>query len=616
MNRTRVRRLLIPPIALAVAGLCLSGCPRPDPRQAERQPASGNSATVPSPLSVPPDADAKSPQPTTTGEVTSASLYQDAPPGGIQFVDALPGSGIEFIHTDGGGDKPYIIQTVTAGIASFDYDLDGVIDIYFLNGSEVAGNPLPTSPTNSLVRNHGDWTFTDVSTAAGVADQGFAMGVAVADYNQDGFPDLYVNNFGSNALYRNNGDGTFADVTAEAGVQCEGVGAGVSFVDIDGDGDLDLYVANYIDFSYDNYISRTVGEFEYAAAPSDYDPQPDVLFRNNGDGTFTDISQQSGIAAVVGPSMGIIAFDADDDRAADIMICCDNAPNFLLRNDGQGNFKEAGVLSGIAHDLQGANNGSMGVDAGDFDNDGRIDLYVTNYQGELSVLYRNVGGGFFSDVSRLTGASSSSLPHVKWGTGLVDFDSDGDRDLFVACGHFIQHIEQLDDRTAVRVPNFVLENLGNGRFEDVSRHAGTAMAIAQSSRGAAFDDLDNDGDIDVVILNANGPPTLLRNETQTSNRSLRLHLIGQQTNRDAVGAKVKVFCGERVQVAEVYSGRGYQSHFGLHPHFGLGEAERVDRIEVDWLGGGTDEFTCPAGARVLQLKEGGASQVLIWEGDQ
>lgn len=528
-----------------------------------------------------------------------------AAPDAIRFADALPDSGIQFQHTDGGGDRQFITQTVVAGLALLDYDQDGWVDIYFLNGSAVPGNPLDPAPTNRLYRNNGDWTFSDVSEAAGVADTGYGLGVAAADYDQDGDQDLYVNNFGANVLYRNNGDGTFANVTEQAAVQSDRVGAGVAWTDIDADGDLDLYVANYVDFTYDNYRGRKSGSFEYAAAPQDYNAEPDQLFRNNSDGTFTDISQASGLADIAMPSMGVIAVDYDNDRDADFFVCCDNAPNRLLRNDGSGNFQDVGVLAGVAHDLQGNNNGSMGVDAGDYDNDGWLDLYVTNYQGELSVLYKNEGQGFFTDVSRYSQAATSSMPHVKWGTGFIDFDLDGQRDLFIACGHFIKHIKQLDDRTDVRVPNFVMKNLGNGKFADVTDTAGEAMREALATKGAAFDDLDNDGDIDAVLLNANQRPSLLRNVTATENLGLQLRLVGTKTNRDGVGARVTVVAGDRRQVAEVHSGRGYQSHFGMTLHFGCPPDTPVDRIQVDWLGGGQDVYQVSDQDAMYLLIEGG-----------
>lgn len=592
-----------PFLALWLAIACsLSGC------SGDRQPADRPAEPLAEGTT---ETDSTEPDSTASdNDADPGAVYLDAEPGHAQFTDGLPLSGIDFRHTDGGGEKQYIVQTVVAGLALFDYDGDGFVDVYFLNGSEVPGVELDPPPRNALYRNNGDWTFTDVSRAAGVADPGYGLGVVAADYDNDGDQDLYVNNFGPNVLYRNNGDGTFTDVTEAAGVACDKMGAGAAFLDIEGDGDLDLYVGNYVDFSYDNYITRSVGRYEYAAAPGDYNPLTDLLFRNNGDGTFSDISDESGVSRVAGPSMGIVTVDYDHDADPDIMICCDNAPNLMLRNDGTGKFEEVGVATGVAHDLTGRDNGSMGVDCGDYDNDGRLDLIVTNYQGEMSVLYRNVGGGFFSDVSRIAGVGASSLPHVKWGTTFADFDNDADRDVFIACGHFIQNIQYIDDRTAMRVPNFLLENQGNGRFIDVAQRSGEVMATAESSKGAGFDDLDNDGDIDAVILNANGPPSILRNDTVTARAGVLLVLRGASANSDAVGSRVTVVTGDTTQVAEVHSGRGYQSHYGSRLHFGLDGADKIDRIEVEWAGGEREVIDAPPASLMLLITEGGRCQEL------
>jgi hypothetical protein len=474
---------------------------------------------------------------------------------------------------------------VVAGLATFDYDGDGLIDIYFLNGAPLPGAESETVPRNALYRNNGDGTFTDVTGAAGVGDAGYGMGVVASDFDNDGDQDLYVSNFGPNAFYINNGDGTFREATDAAAVACDTFGAGVLFLDMEGDGDLDLYVANYVEFAFDQHKTRLVGKYEFSLGPRDYPPQQDVLFRNEGDGTFSDVSQSSGIAASRAPSMGVIAGDFDDDRDPDIFVCADSAPNLLWKNDGAGRFEEVGLVAGVAHDLSGADNGSMGVDCGDYDNDGRLDLFVTNYQGEFAVLYRNLGGGLFADVTRATGVGASSFPHVKWGATLADFDNDGDRDVFIACGHFMDNIRYIDDRTDVRVPNFVLENQGNGRFVDVSDSSGDGLAIVECSKGAAFDDLDNDGDLDAVVLNINALSSILRNDTSPAGRSLSIRLCGTKSNRDGVGARVKVVTGELEQVAEVHAGRGYQSHFGTRLHFGLGAHAKVDRIEVRWPGG-------------------------------
>jgi hypothetical protein len=541
--------------------------------------------------------------------------YGDAEMGDIQFVDVSEATGVDFSHTDGGGEKPYIVQTVTAGLALLDYDNDGWIDVYFLNGSEVPGSPLQSPPQNRLYRNLGNWRFQDVTAASGVGDVGYGMGVVAGDYDEDGDPDLYVSNFGPNVLYRNNGDGTFENVTETVGASCDLFGAGVAFMDVNADSFLDLYVGNYVDFTYDNYISRTISSYEFPASPTDYEPLQDRLLVGDGEGGFRDQSRAAGLGGIVGPTMGVIATDVDLDRDVDIVVCCDNKPNFLLMNDGFGVFTDHAQVAGIAVDWNGGVNGSMGVDAADYDNDGQVDLYITNYQGELSQLSRNTGG-VFSDTSMSSNASRSTMPQVKWGGGFVDFDLDGRKDLFVACGHFIKHIEYLDDRARLNVPNHVLRNVGEGRFSDVSKTSGRAMGVAASSRGAAFDDLDNDGDVDIVVMNANGRPTFLRNDTKNTHRSLSIDLIGHRSNREGIGARVEVSYGGTVQVAEKYAGRGYQSHYGSRLTFGLGPgggkaADGTTEIRVSWIGGGDDVYSLKQVPRgVVQLHEGGGFRLV------
>jgi hypothetical protein len=536
----------------------------------------------------------------------SAVVARGAPPGEcpIRLTNATASSGIAFRHHSGGSGRGYIVEGMTAGLATFDYDGDGLIDIYFLNGAPLKGTAVEAPLRDALYRNNGDWTFTDVTDEAGVGDQGHGLGVAVADFDNDGDPDLFVNNFGPNVLYLNNGDGTFSDVAAQAGVgPGNQVGAGASFFDMDADGDLDLYAANYVDFTYENHVPIVIEGRRFQAGPQYYRPVPDSLYRNNGDGSFTDVSESSGIAAVAGPGMGTVCFDYDDDGDSDVFVCNDGKPNFLFENDGRGQFREVALLAGLACDFHGKAHSSMGVDCGDVDNDGRLDLFETSYQSEMPVLYRNLGGGLFEDATSVARIDNRLFAHVEWGTGLVDFDNDADRDLFIACGHF-DRIELLDDRTAQRVPNCLLMNDGKGRFSDVSGQAGDGLTVVESSRGAAFDDLDNDGDIDAVVLNSDAAPTILRNESTIAHHWLQLRLIGMRSNRDGVGARVRVLRGETSQVAEVHSGRGYQSHFGSRLHFGLGERVRVDRIDVRWPGGAWEEFPECKADELVVLKEG------------
>jgi enediyne biosynthesis protein E4 len=509
----------------------------------------------------------------------------------VDLRDITDATGITFVHTDGSSGRRYIVETVASGLATFDYDGDGLIDIYFLNGAPLRGCPVDPDdpPINRLYRNNGNGTFSDVTQAAGVGDTGFGLGVAVADVNNNGLPDIYVNNFGPNVLYRNNGDGTFTDVTREAGVGAGNtVGAGAAFLDIDQDGNLDLYCGNYVQFTYDNHVDVVVGGFPQYAGPKDYEPEADELFRNNGDGTFTDVSQSSGIAAVAGTSMGMVCLDYDNDGHTDIVIMNDVLGNFLLHNDGSGRFQEIGLLAGMAYNIDGIPLGSMGVDCADYDNDGWLDLFQTAYAGELPALYRNTAQGFFDDVTRIAGAGIGDYPHVNWGTGFADLNNNGHRDLFIANGHLQDNLHLYSDSTAYEVRNTLLINTGDGKFVDVSKTSGDGLLPEKSSRGVALDDLSNNGLIDVVILNSRTGPTILRNDTRNDHHWLQIRLRGVQSNRDGVGAQVRVTAGGRTQLAEVHSGRGYQSHFGTRLHFGLGTADRVQRVEVRWIGGRRD----------------------------
>jgi len=504
------------------------------------------------------------------------------------FRDVTAQTGITFRHADGSSGHYYIMETVSAGLALFDYDGDGDQDLYFLNGRPIRDAKAAVPPRNALYRNDGQWRFTDVTTQAGVGDTGHGLGVAAADYDGDGDQDLYLNNYGPNVLYRNNGDGTFTDVTQVARVGNDNhLGAGTSFLDIDGDGDLDLYASNYLEFSHETHAVDMSRGVPFYASPGRYAPVSDTLFRNNADGTFTDVTKVSGVGDHAGWGMGMVSADYDNDGDTDIFIANDMAENFLFRNDGRGHFREVGLLAGVAFDMNGYPHGSMGVACGDFDNDGRLDFHVTSYQRQLATMYRNLNGEFFLDVTRTSGAGRGTYPLVTWGNGFVDFDNDGDRDLFVACGHLQTNVEQADSSAKYHVNNLLFVNTGGGKFVDVSNQAGDGLAVKLSSRGAAFDDLDQDGDIDIVVLNSRREPTILRNDTENTDHWIQVELQGRQANRNGVGSHVRVTAGGRTQLDEIHSGRGYQSHHGMRLHFGLGNCDRVEKIEVRWLGGGT-----------------------------
>lgn len=510
--------------------------------------------------------------------------------GDIQFHDMTAETGIAFVHNDGGCEKKYIAENVSAGLALFDYDNDGLIDLYFLTGTPLKGCPPDPKIRNALYRNEGNWRFTDVTEKSGLGDGGYGLGVAAGDYDNDGDLDLFLNNEGPNKLFRNNGDGTFTDVTERTGLGGDTrMGAGVSFLDIDKDGDLDLYVANYVIFSYDQHVIQTMRGVPIYMGPPYYPGDQHYLYRNNGDETFTDISRESGIAQFPNTGMGMVCCDYDNDGDTDIFVLNDMGGNFLWKNDGQGRFEENGLLSGFAFDQHGEEHGSMGVDCGDYDNDGFIDFYATSYQGQFATLYRNAGEGILEDVTLVTGAGEGTFTPVTWGNSIVDLDNDGFRDIFVACGHLQTNIELWNDVGTYKNPNLIFRNTGDGKFVNVSNQAGDGLRIVESSRGAGFDDLDNDGDVDIVILNSRTKPTLLRNDSTKQGNWLQVDLRGK-VNKFAIGSQARVIMGDLTLVDEVHSGRSYQSDFGKRLYFGLGKRDTIDRVEIRWMGGKTEVF--------------------------
>jgi len=547
----------------------------------------------------------------------SFDLSASEPACPIQLRDVTKETGITFVHTDGSSGQRYIVETVASGLALFDYDQDGDVDIYFLNGAPLrernaaAPDASPSSrrrlqPGNSLWRNDGHWKFVNVTAPSGLGDTGYGLGVATADYDNDGDQDVYISNFGPNKLYRNNGDGTFTDVTQKAGV-ADGdgkIGAGVAFFDMDNDGDLDLFAAHYVDFTYENHRAVRFNGHPAYAGPLDYKPTPFSLFRNNGQGTFTNVSAESGVGQHKGAGMGVVCLDVEGDGDTDIFVGNDKSGNSLFINDGKGRFKETAGLAGVAYDSAGRAQGSMGVECADLDNDGLLDLLVSTYQQEPTTLFKNMGRGLFEDVTRSSRVGEGSLRYVKWGAGAADLDNDGHRDVFIACGHLHDNVHLFDNTTLYECPSIVLRNTGGGKFSNVSDKAGDGPTVKRSARGAAFDDLDNDGDIDVVILNSRREPTVLRNDSPPAHW-LGVRLIGTRSNRDGIGANVKLIAGGRSLVDEVRSGRGYQSDYGRGLHFGLGKGEKIDRIEVQWPGGQKDVIKGPPANQVVTIKEGG-----------
>lgn len=546
---------------------------------------------------------------------------------GLKFESVAEQAGVTFEHTDGSSGQRYVIESMTAGCAVFDYDGDGLLDVYFLNGCPLPaeGESLalksdqdedsverdPKTPRNTLYRNLGNWRFRDVTNESGIGDTGYGLGVAAGDYDNDGNIDLYVTNYGANVLYRNRGDGTFENVAQHAQVGGgERFGAGATWFDMDSDGDLDLYTANYQKFTYDQHIVRMIGGYQFHPGPHDYPGEPDMLYRNDGDGRFTDVSEESGVSKLAATGMGVIAVDVDEDGDIDLFVANDSVPNFLFVNDGTGKFTEDAVLAGVAFDVKGKANGNMGVDAGDANGDGKIDFVTTTYQSEMPVLYQNMGGGLLDDVTNQVGIPRSLFPHVNWGVGFGDFDNDMDLDLFIACGHFMDNIDKIDDRTTMKVRNYLLENDGKGLYSDQSEQSGITEVL--SSRGAAIDDLDNDGRLDLVVANFNARASLLRNMHAPVGNWLRIQLVGRQSNRQGVGSLVKVMSAGQEQAAQVVTGRGYQSSYGTTLHFGLGTSEPATvQVQVRWTDNQStiEEFEVRRGNGTVTLIEGsGAGQ--------
>ncbi len=535
--------------------------------------------------------------------------------GAILLKDVTKTTGITFVHADGSSGQRYIVESVASGLALFDYNNDGLIDIYFLSGGALKGTHYETPPQCRLYRNEGHWRFTDVTVQSGLASAGgHALGVAVGDYDNDGFQDVYVTHWGPNVLYRNNGNGTFTEMAAKAGVS-DGrqVGAGANFLDFDGDGRLDLFVAHYVVFSYEKHVTTMLSGYPTYVGPRAYEPTVASLFRNAGDGTFKDVSVESGVTAKKGTGMGTVCLDYDNDGDTDIFVANDMLPSFLWRNEGRGRFTEVGMPLGVAYNWNGDVMGNMGVGCGDYNNDGLLDLYVTHYQQQFPSLYKNLGDGFFEDVGFSSGAVAGMGHTVQWGNDFVDLDNDGWRDLFAALGHLQDNVELWDKRASYEATNVLMRNLGNGKFADVSAASGDGMKVKLSSRGAALDDLDNDGRVDVVVLNSRREATILRNESPNPGHWLQIQLRGVKTNRDGVGAHVKVFAADpagsgqpQMLFDEVHSGRGYQSHYGTRLYFGLGSCTKIDRVEVSWIGGGTEVFKGLGVDRCVTLTEGGA----------
>jgi hypothetical protein len=528
-----------------------------------------------------------------------------------QFVDILGKTGIKFIHTSA-PEKKYIVESMSGGVLLIDFDRDGWQDIYLTNAPTVEMALKNQRSRSVLYRNNGNGTFSDVTDKAGVANPGFSMGGAVGDFNNDGWPDMYITCLGPNTLYKNNGDGTFTDVAKTAGVEDPRWSAGAAFGDYDGDGFLDLLVANYVDFKLNDlptFGSSATCKYrgiDVQCGPRGLKGAGDSLYRNNGDGTFSDVSKQAGFDDPGGYyGMQVVWSDFANTGRLDAYVANDSTPNFFYRNEGKGKFKEIGLESGTAVSGDGSEQGSMGVAVGDYLHTGRFGIFVTNFADEYNVLYRNDGEYNFTDVSMAAKVAQVSRPYVGWGTGFADFDNDTWLDLFVVNGHVYPQIDSLPSGARYRQPKLLHMNLGDGTFCDASQQAGKALMEPRASRGAAFGDLDNDGNIDVVVGDLDGPPMVLRNEGDKANHWVTFEFAAVNGNPLAIGTRVKVTTGKIVQTEEIRSGGSYLSQNDLRLHFGLGTATKIDSIEIRWPTGKIETLRDIPADKFYAVLEGG-----------
>ena len=514
----------------------------------------------------------------------------------IQFVDVTAEAGINFRHINGAEGAYHLPETLGAGGAFFDADNDGNLDIYLVNSGYWKESSSGDETPSALYRNSGDGTFTDITMTAGVGNSGnYGQGAACADYDNDGDVDLYVTNFGVNVLYRNNSDGTFTDVTALAGTGDPAWSSSACFLDYNRDGHIDLFVVNYLVYSLDvPYLPCGEDGIQTYCHPSLFEGAPDTLYRNNGDGTFTDVSHEAGVGGIGGlfhgKGLGVVSADFNNDGAPDLYVANDDTRNDFFYNNGDGTFSEISLLAGCAYSFNGVAQAGMGVATDDYNGDGWLDIFVTNLSYETNALYRNNGDGTFTDVIYEAHLGKESYLFVGFGIGFFDADNDGWRDIFIANGHIIDNIEDTHGVLTYRQPDQIFRNQGDGTFQEVSASAGDYFQSTAVSRGALFGDYDNDGDVDMLVTQSNGPVTLLRNETGTQHNWVRIKTGGVISSRDGTGTRVTLTAGGHTQIQEINRGASYLSSHDGRLHFGLGVHTTVDRLEVRWQSGVVQVF--------------------------
>ena len=525
----------------------------------------------------------------------------------VIYTEQTDTAGIKFTHLNGMSEQKYLPETMGSGCLFFDYDNDGFLDIYLVNSGTSCANinesRTQLNEINRLYRNNGNGTFSDVTLKVGMdKNSGFGMGCISADYDNDGDQDVYLTNFGMNQLYRNNGDGTFTDVTKQAGVVNAKWSVSASFGDYNLDGFLDLYVANYLDYNIETAHPCSLEGVHIYCGPHEYPGAPDTLYRNNGDGTFTDVTARSGVMNS-GKGMGVLFTDYNNDGYPDIFVTNDAVEDYLYRNNRDGTFTDVALAAGIAYNSEGRATASMGIANGDYDNDGGLDLFVTNFSLEVNSLFHNDGDGFYTMTTFDVGLAEPSFSRLGFGTQFLDIDNNGTLDLLVANGHVWDNVSQITPSLSYRQTCQLFINNGEGKYHDITSFAGTFFNSPVVARGTASGDYDNDGDIDILISCCGGSPVLLRNDSKAGNRWLKIKLTGTTGNRNGVGTKVYLKTNKTTYLREVTSGGSYASGNDYTLHFGLGSTETVDSIEIHWLGGNVQHLENVSTNRLIQIVE-------------
>jgi hypothetical protein len=536
--------------------------------------------------------------------LAAASLLLAADPAIPQFTDIARQAGVVFHHVNGSSPDKHLVETMGSGGLFFDYDGDGLIDIFLVDGGSVVDPALHQRARHRLFRNTGDSTFTDVTDRSGIRHREYGMGACAGDYDGNGTPDLYITNWGANTLYRNRGDGTFVDVTSSAHVGDPRWGVSCAFADLDRDGDLDLWVVNYVDAkgSDNPYCGDSRNGLRFYCHPLKYPPLPNTVYRNDG-GTFTDVSASSGVAALRSNGLGVVVTDYDGDGWPDVFVANDTMPNSLFRNLGKWKFAETALSSGIALAADGKARAGMGIDAGDYDADGKVDVAITNLDFEMHSLFRGLDRGLFADATSESGVGFPTLPFVGFGVNFVDFDNDGQLDLAIATGHILDNAPRFRPGATYAQRHLLFHNTTGRRFVEVGRSAGPAFNALKVSRGLASGDIDNDGDIDLLVTTNGQDAELLRNDARTDAHSVVIDLRSAPPNSRAIGARVRVTAGSRTQMREVRAGSSYLSQSDLRMHFGLGPATSIDRIDVLWPSGKTETLRDVAADQLLTVEE-------------